>query len=185
MVCECYSGPDELSGTNYARPRMNVLGSPSWEMDVSPGITPAISWWTGSLKMNLDYNGNLTTSGTANGSSDRNVKEHFSSVSARDVLEKVAALPITEWNYKTDGDTLRHIGSMAQDFYAAFNVGTDDKHISMVDADGVALAAIQGLNQKVEQDIVTLHSELNRKDAEIQQLKQRLDALENILVKQK
>jgi polyhydroxyalkanoate synthesis regulator phasin len=61
----------------------------------------------------------------------------------------------------------------------------DDKHISMVDADGVALAAIQGLNQKLEQDTVALRSELHCKDAEIQQLKQRLDALENILVKQK
>ena len=39
---------------------------------------------------------------------------------------------------------------MAQDFHAAFGVGTDDKHIATVDADGVALAAIQGLNQKLE-----------------------------------
>jgi len=36
---------------------------------------------------------------------------------------------------------------MAQDFAAAFNVGEDDKHISTIDADGVALAAIQGLYQ--------------------------------------
>jgi trimeric autotransporter adhesin len=33
---------------------------------------------------------------------------------------------------------------MAQDFHAAFQVGDDDKHITTVDADGVALAAIQG-----------------------------------------
>ena len=44
---------------------------------------------------------------------------------------------------------------MAQDFYAAFGIGADDKHISAVDEGGVALAAIQGLNQK-----------LNEKDAE-------------------
>ena len=50
---------------------------------------------------------------------------------------------------------------MAQDFYAAFNVGPDDKHIATVDADGVTLAAIQGLNQKLEE-----------KDAELQALKQ-------------
>ena len=59
---------------------------------------------------------------------------------------------------------------MAQDFYAAFNVGMDDKHISMVDADGVALAAIQGLNQK-----------LNEKGTEIQELKARLERLENLM----
>jgi trimeric autotransporter adhesin len=33
---------------------------------------------------------------------------------------------------------------MAQDFHAAFDLGTDERHIATVDADGVALAAIQG-----------------------------------------
>ena len=36
----------------------------------------------------------------------------------------------------------------AQDFNAAFHVGESDRTISTVDADGIALAAIQGLNQK-------------------------------------
>jgi hypothetical protein len=40
---------------------------------------------------------------------------------------------------------------MAQDFYAAFGVGEDDRHISTVDADGVALAAIQGLYQLMQE----------------------------------
>ena len=35
---------------------------------------------------------------------------------------------------------------MAQDFYAAFGLGTDEKHITPLDANGIALAAIQGLN---------------------------------------
>jgi hypothetical protein len=122
----------------------------------------------------LSVNGNIVASGTIIGSSDRNVKEHFSLVSARDVLEKVSALPISEWNYKADSNTLRHIGPMAQDFYAAFNVGMDDKHISMVDADGVALAAIQGLNQKLE-------SEAKEKDTKILELNQRLEALEKLI----
>jgi hypothetical protein len=39
---------------------------------------------------------------------------------------------------------------MAQDFMKAFGVGDDDKMIGMQDADGVALAAIQGLNQIVK-----------------------------------
>jgi Chaperone of endosialidase len=169
----------QTTTTDYARLRMNVLGSPSWEMDVSPGATPGISWWTGSVKMNLDYNGNLTTVGTVNGSSDRNLKEHFSPVSSREVLDKVSSLPITEWNYKTDGTALRHIGPMAQDFYAAFNVGTDDKHISMVDADGVALAAIQGLNQKLtEQDVV-----LKDQGSEIQKLRQVIVELQETVCK--
>jgi hypothetical protein len=65
------------------------------------------------------------------------------------VLAKVAALPITQWSFK-EFPGARHLGPMAQDCHAAFGVGLDDKHIATVDADGVALAAIQGLNEKVE-----------------------------------
>jgi len=49
--------------------------------------------------------------------------------------------------------------------------GPDDKHIATVDADGVALAAIQGLNQKLEEAL-----------AENAELPQRLDRLETMLV---
>jgi endosialidase-like protein len=84
--------------------------------------------------------------------SDRNVKEGFAPVDARMILDRVAGLPIETWRYKGDG--IRHIGPMAQDFAAAFNVGPDDRHIDLIDASGVALAAIQALVQRVEtQDI--------------------------------
>jgi hypothetical protein len=105
--------------------------------------------------------------GSWSSASDRNLKENFREVDTRQVLERVARLPVTEWNYKTQGPTVRHIGPMAQDFHAAFALGTDDKHIATVDADGVALAAIQGLNQKVEEQSVSLRA----KDAELQALK--------------
>ena len=97
--------------------------------------------------------------------SDRNMKSGFEAISPREVLQKVAGLPITRWHYTNDVST-SHLGPMAQDFYAAFGVGPDDKHISTLDESSVALAAIQGLNQKVEE-----------KDAEIQTLKQRNDSL--------
>ena len=48
-------------------------------------------------------------------------------------------------------ESVRHMGPMAQDFHAAFGLGHDDKTISMLDAQGVALAAIQGLNARVEE----------------------------------
>ena len=112
-------------------------------------------------------------------SSDRNAKEKIEPVNAAAVLAKVAALPLSQWSYKVDSE--RHIGPMAQDFYAAFGTGADDKHIATVDADGVALAAIQGLNQKLETAVVQLRSALERKDAEIQQMQVRLAALEKIL----
>lgn len=56
-------------------------------------------------------------------SSDRNVKEHFAPVDVQQILETVATLPITSWNYKEENSSVRHIGPMAQDFAAAFGVG--------------------------------------------------------------
>ncbi len=91
------------------------------------------------------------------------------------VLEKVAAIPITRWHFINDPAT-PHVGPMAQDFYAAFGVGPDDKHITTVDADGVALAAIQGLNQKLEQSV-------RQKQAEIEELQHRLEQLEKVVAK--
>ncbi len=102
--------------------------------------------------------------------SDRNSKEDFAAINPREVLEKVSELPITRWNYRAD-ETQQHIGPMAQDFYAAFNVGPDDKHITTVDEGGVALAAIQGLNQKLQADNAQLKQENDL-------LAKRLDALE-------
>ena len=123
----------------------------------------------------LDVRGNIVASGTITGSSDRNVKENFAAIDSEDVLAKVAAMPILRWNYI--GEEVPHIGPVAQDFYGAFQVGMDEKHISMVDADGVALAAIQGLNQKLVRKEAELKS-LARKNAE---LEERLAAIEVLL----
>jgi hypothetical protein len=99
--------------------------------------------------------------------SDRNVKENFVAVDGRDILERLSGIPIETWNYKTQDPSIRHIGPMAQDFYAAFKVGADDKHSGTVDADGVALAAIQGMYEIIQE-----------KDAQIASLEARVAALE-------
>ena len=123
----------------------------------------------GTATITLNGANGTVTAVTLTQTSDRNAKENFRSVRAGEILAKVAALPISEWNYKQD-TSASHIGPMAQDFYAAFAVGPDDKHITTVDESGVALAAIQGLNQK-----------LNEKDAEITELKARLEKLEHVI----
>ena len=41
---------------------------------------------------------------------------------------------------------------MAQDFYAAFGVGKNETTITTIDADGVALAAIQALHQQLQEE---------------------------------
>jgi uncharacterized protein YceH (UPF0502 family) len=58
-------------------------------------------------------------------------------------------VPVSKWSYRSQDDSIRHIGPMAQDFYRAFGIGEDRKHIDSVDADGVALAAIKGLHREL------------------------------------
>src|SRR6266849_4096937 len=115
--------------------------------------------------------------------SDRNVKDHFAPVDKLQFLARVLTLPITTWNYKTQVASIRHIGPMAQDFFAAFNVGEDDRHITDIDEGGVALAAIQGLNQKLQGMNQKLEEELRQKDARmaaaLSQKETRLAAAEN------
>jgi hypothetical protein len=118
----------------------------------------------------VDTNGTVSAT-SFNATSDRNAKTNFLSVNALEVLNKVARLPISRWNYKTDNSSLQHVGPMAQDFHAAFGLnGSDDKHLNAVDVQGVTLAAIQGLNRKLEQ-----------KSARISELEQQLLALEDRL----
>jgi hypothetical protein len=66
---------------------------------------------------------------------------------------------------------------MAQDFHAAFGVGEDDKHITTIDADGVALAAIQGLHQL----IMEKNCAINAQQQQINDLSERLSRLEAAL----
>jgi hypothetical protein len=107
--------------------------------------------------------------------SDRNTKKNLSPVNAEAVLEKLAALPVQSWNYKWEADTnTPHLGPMAQDFKAAFYPGRDDKSISTLEFDGVELAAIQGLNEKLE------HA-LKDKELEIQQLKESVADLQRLV----
>jgi hypothetical protein len=123
----------------------------------------------------LDVAGEITCT-VMNITSDRNAKEKFQPVNPRKVLDKVARLPITEWQYKTQ-EGARHIGPMAQDFHDAFALGHDDKHITSVDEDGVALAAIQGLNEKVNE----MKSAISSRDRENAQLKQEVGELKQVV----
>lgn len=90
-------------------------------------------------------------SGSWSSLSDRNVKSNFSAVDGQALLANLAALPIATWNYKAQPDSIRHMGPTAQDFSAAFGLGEDERHISTVDAQGVALAAIQALYKQVQE----------------------------------
>jgi hypothetical protein len=105
--------------------------------------------------------------------SDRNGKENFQPVDTQAVLSKVAALPLATWNYKTQPPEVRHIGPAAQDFHAAFSVGESDTGITSVDADGVALAAIQALDSALKEKAVRIQA-LERDVDELRALVRRL-----------
>jgi len=106
--------------------------------------------------------------------SDRNAKTAVQPVDPRDVLKKVTSLPLNTWQYKAQDAKYRHMGPMAQDFYAAFQLGESDKSIDTVDADGVALAAIQGLNALLAEKDAKTVEKLEEKDREIAALRTEL-----------
>ena len=119
--------------------------------------------------------------------SSRKLKTDFTPVDEQAVLEKLASLPITTWRYKTEGSETRHLGPVAEDFQQVFGL-SDGEHISTVDASGVALAAIKGLNQALK----TQNQALQQKDAEMAELRKanaelhdRLTRLESLLLSQK
>jgi hypothetical protein len=112
--------------------------------------------------------------------SDRNAKKNFRSVDTVAVLEKLAALPVQRWHYRWEADdAVPHLGPVAQDFKAAFYPGRDETSLTTQEVDGVALAAIQGLNQKLEarsQEFGARSRELEAKSEELAARSQRLEA---------
>lgn len=117
----------------------------------------------------LSVNGSITANSCTGCSppSDRDLKSNFSAVNPRFILDRLASVPVQMWRYKSEPDGVRHIGPVAQDFRAAFGLGDSDKTINTVDAQGVALAAIQGLYRMIEE-----------KDKKIAELEQRVIRLE-------
>jgi len=138
----------------------------------------------GSDLIETSVGAHLTTSGVWANNSDRNRKTDLTGVNSKIILNKLAALQVTTWRYTNELSSIRHIGPMAQDFHAAFGLGTDEKSIGTVDEEGVALAAIQGLNEKVEEKetrIQEQESRIQNQAAEIETLKKNLADLNQLV----
>jgi hypothetical protein len=113
----------------------------------------------------------LTDSGVWQNASDRNRKTGFAPVDAQEILSKLMTLPIHTWRYTNEAAGLLHLGPTAQDFRTAFGLGNDDKSIGTVDADGVALTAIQALNRKLEEAVKAKDAEIAKLKSEVAELK--------------
>src|SRR4029079_13546665 len=85
-------------------------------------------------------------SGVFNRTSSRYTKENF--ISATGVLGRLRKVPITSWNYIAEGKQVRHLGPMAEDFYAQFGLGTGNTSIGVQDLSGVGIAAIKELDDQ-------------------------------------
>jgi trimeric autotransporter adhesin len=159
---------------DWARIRLGVSGGRAWDLSVGSGPNAWMHFYNGGADvMTIQPNG--TVSAIAfNQTSDRNVKTGFTPVDAADVLARVLELPLHRWQYTND-PAVTHLGPTAQDFRAAFSLGSDERHISTIDADGVALAALQGLNRKLEE-------KLAERDRELEALRARLERIEQVLL---
>ncbi len=131
---------------------------------------------------NFAGNGNgafLSAAGVWTNASSRTFKDAFAAIDPVTVLQKLVAMPVKTWFYKGNHDDGQHMGPVAEEFAETFGLGRNEKYIGTVDESGVALAAIQGLNKKVE----TENAVLKRQNADLQgtlaSVMARLDKLES------
>jgi hypothetical protein len=100
---------------------------------------------------------------------DRNKKENFRGIDGEELLSKIRSMSITEWNYKESDPSIKYIGPVAQDFYAAFHLGGKDSlGINSICIDGVNMAAVQALEIRT--------AELREKTVELYAMTAKLEA---------
>ncbi len=153
------SGGRELQLTNTGFFRVGPAGATTFEVDP---VTPRIR-----------FNG----SDIHTVPSSRKLKEDIAGVDPAEILAKVMQLPIAKWSYKADEGTIRHIGPLAEDFHELFAFEGPANGISLIDVDGINLAAIQGLHQKLaklEAERGVLQSQVAQLQAQLDAVKQRL-----------
>jgi hypothetical protein len=130
------------------------------------GLTIAIDPTTGSVTQFCNL---LPPIASWSCTSDRDAKENFIPADGKDILQRLVAMPLFSWNFKGADPTIRSLGPTAQDFYEAFGLGRNDKSIANVNLEGVALAAVQGLNAKVNEQSTLLHRQQAEQAATIQE----------------
>ena len=161
----------------------NVAANSEWAMANVGDSLRLSKQGSGVVEMELFSNGNMTIAGALTQLSDVHAKTAISELDPDEILGLVAQLPVTRWEYKNAlGE--KHIGPMAQDFYAAFGLGASETGISTIDTAGVALVAIQALvekNKSLEIAIEELRRENQAIAARQQEKLDKVDQLEQMV----
>ncbi len=186
---EWKAGMNSFGGDSFVITRLGTGGlefeiDANGQVEIGPGNTTVFT---------LTPTGDLTISGTLTDASSRDLKENFVETDGS-ILNAVMELPIYFYNYIKDDESVRHVGPTAEDFAAIFNVGADNEHIAPRDLAGVAVAAVQELNEIVkakDAEINAMQIELGEQEARIKELEAqnadleaRLAALEAIVLEQ-
>lgn len=114
--------------------------------------------------------------GTWSSVSARAAKRNVQSVDTDAVLCEVERMDVHRWEYDS-ASKATHMGPMAGEFHDAFGLGRDAEHIDAVDADGVALAAIQGLSDRLDKK----EGRVDELEAEVERRDDRIDELETVV----
>jgi hypothetical protein len=138
---------------------------------------------TGGFLFSADTTGTVKCTLTAGAgwacTSDINSKTDFAHPEPSEVLERLMMVKIPTWQYNSPGGSgERHIGPIAQDFAAAFDLGGDGTMINPMDMGGVAMAASQALAQKADAQAVHISS----LEAEVATQRQEMAELRHLLV---
>jgi len=89
--------------------------------------------------------------GVWNCTSSKSQKTDFRDVAGDDLLGRLRDLPVQTWRYKGEDPAVRHMGPYAEDFRAAFKLGTDSLTIGHIDLGGVSLAAAKALETRTRE----------------------------------
>ena len=160
----------DFSMSNQNDFQMTRIGTGGPELKIQPDGR-VLMGPSGSNVFDLSPSGDLTIDGTLTQGSDRNRKHSIEPADVDSVLDALADLSLSVWSYS--GQTARHLGPMAQDFAEAFGLGGSSEGIAAVDADGVALAAIQALiqrNQELEDRVNDLETRLGDLESRMAEL---------------
>lgn len=159
-------------------------GESEWKIHPGGRITMGPG---GAKNFDLRSNGNLYIKGTLVQSSDKNLKTAFASVDEVNILQRISEMPVQTWQFRFDDPSLRHMGPTAQDFYAAFGLGINDKTIAPVDGIGVSLAAIKALKKRADENaaiIIAYAAKAETQRNELARQKELIQSQEELLKRQ-